>query len=125
AGGRRAYRDGGAGWVDLDKTLRVQNAVREACDKLDGVSDGIVSNVETCRLLNAQILAQLRCPGGADTGDTCLSDPQLATIRAIESPLDFTTYALANGVTRAGGYNLLEGSLVAGAVQTPHLGPRT
>ena len=83
-----------------------------------------MSNVESCRQLNTQILASLRCSGGTDTGDGCLSDPQLATIRAIESPLDFTSYALANGVKRAGGYNLLEGALVAGPYTTRDLGTR-
>ena len=123
--GRALYLNGGAGWVNLTKTLLVQKTVLAACDKLDGVADGIVSNVESCRQLNAQILSSLRCSGGADTGDTCLSDPQLASIRAIESPLDFVNYALANGVKRAGGYNILEGALVAGPFTTRDLGTRS
>ena len=123
--GRALYSNGGAGWVNLTKTLLVQKTVLAACDKLDGVADGIVSNVESCRQLNAQILSSLRCSGGADTGDTCLSDPQLASVRAIESPLDFVNYALANGVKRAGGYNLLEGALVAGPFTTRDLGTRS
>ena len=84
-----------------------------------------MSNVESCRQLNAQILSSLRCSGGTDTGDTCLSDPQLASIRAIESPLDFVNYSLANNVKRAGGYNILEGALVAGPFTTRDLGTRS
>ena len=122
--GRALYNNGGAGWMNVAKTLLVQRTVMQACDKLDGAADNIVSNVESCRLLNAQIIASLRCSGGADTGDTCLSDAQLATVRAIESPLDFSTYSLANGVKRAGGYNLLEGALVAGPFTTRDLGTR-
>lgn len=122
--GRALYNNGGAGWMNVAKTLLVQKAVMQACDKLDGAADSLVSNVESCRLLNAQLLASLRCTGGADTGDTCLSDAQINTVRTIESPLDFTTYALANGVTRAGGYNLLEGALVAGPYTTRDLGTR-
>lgn len=122
--GRALYNNGGAGWMNVAKTLLVQKAAMQACDKLDGAADNIVSNVESCRLLNSQILASLRCPGGADTGNTCLSDAQLATVRTIESPLDFTTYALANGVKRAGGYNILEGALVAGPYTTRDLGTR-
>lgn len=122
--GRALYANGGAGWVNLAKTLLVQKTVLAACDKLDGASDGIVSNVESCRQLNDSILASLRCPGGADTGNTCLSDPQLTTIRTIESPLDFAKYSLANGVRRAGGYNILEGTLVAGPFTTRDLGTR-
>jgi hypothetical protein len=69
-----------------------------------------------------QILDSLACPGGADTGPTCLSKEQLDTVRAIEIPLAFSTYSLANGVKRAGGYNILEGTLVAGPFTTRDLG---
>lgn len=122
--GRALYANGGAGWVNLAKTLLVQKTVLAACDKLDGAADAIISNVESCRQLNAQILAALRCPGGADGGDTCLSDAQLASVRAIESPLTFTSGSLAHGTTRAGGYNLLEGALVAGPYTSRDLGTR-
>jgi pimeloyl-ACP methyl ester carboxylesterase len=122
--GRALYQGGGVGWVNVAKTLLVQRTVLGACDRLDGATDGIVSNVESCRQLNAQILNALRCPGGTDAGNTCLSDAQLASIRAIEDPLNFTTYTLANGVTRAGGYNILEGALVAGPYTTRDLGTR-
>ncbi|WP_382159362.1 tannase/feruloyl esterase family alpha/beta hydrolase [Hydrogenophaga sp. ANAO-22] len=122
--GRALYLNGGAGWLNVAKTLLVQRTAMTACDTLDGAADGIVSNVESCRLLNAQVLNALRCPGGVDTGNTCLSDAQLDTVRAIESPLDFTTYTLAHGVTRAGGYNLLEGALVAGPYTSRDLGTR-
>jgi feruloyl esterase len=122
--GRALYANGGAGWMNVAKTLLVQRTVLAACDRLDGAGDGIVSNVESCRQLNAQVLASLRCAGGADLGDTCLSDAQLDTVRAIESPLDFTNYSLAHGVTRAGGYNFLEGMLIAGPYTTRDLGTR-
>ncbi|WP_019654222.1 tannase/feruloyl esterase family alpha/beta hydrolase [Variovorax atrisoli] len=122
--GRALYNNGAAGWMDLSETLMVQKAAMQACDKLDGAADNIVSNVESCRQLNAQLLASLRCPGGTKTAKTCLSDAQLDTVKAIESPLDFTTYSLANGVKRAGGYNLLEGALVAGPFTTRDLGTR-
>ena len=122
--GRALYANGGAGWVNLAKTLLVQKTVLSACDKLDGATDGIVSNVESCRQLNPQILATLRCAGGADTGDTCLSDAQLTTIRTIESPLELNGYTLAAGTTRAGGYNILEGTLVAGPSTSRDLGTR-
>nr|AER23905.1 tannase and feruloyl esterase [Variovorax sp. HH01] len=122
--GRALYNNGGAGWIDLSETLMVQKAAMQACDKLDGAADNIVSNVESCRQLNAQILASLRCPGGTKTAKTCLSDAQLDTVRTIESPLEFTSYSLANGVKRAGGYNLLEGALVAGPFTTRDLGTR-
>jgi hypothetical protein len=119
---RALYGNGALGWLSLTKTLLVQKTAMDACDKLDGAADRIVSNVESCRQLNTQILASLACPGGLDTGPTCLSTEQLATVRAIEDPLNFTTYSLANGVKRAGGYNILEGTLVAGPFTTRDLG---
>ncbi|MDX3907209.1 MAG: tannase/feruloyl esterase family alpha/beta hydrolase [Pigmentiphaga sp.] len=122
--GRALYANGGAGWINVAKTLMVQNTVKQACDKLDGAADGIVSNVESCRLLNAANLAAMRCPSGTDEGDHCLSDPQVATIRTLEAPLEFSTYRLANDVMRAGGYNILEGALVAGPYTSRDLGTR-
>lgn len=124
ATGRALYANGGAGWMNVAKTLLVQKTVLAACDRLDGAADGIISNVESCRPLNTQILSSLRCPGGTDTGDTCLSDAQLSTVRTIESPLELTRYTLADGVTRAGGYNFLEGALIAGPYTTRDLGSR-
>lgn len=122
--GRALYSNAGAGWLNLAKTLLVQRTVLTACDRLDGATDGIISNVESCRLLNTQVLASLRCAGGTDLGDGCLSDAQLDTVRTIESPLNFTNYTLANGVTKAGGINILEGALVAGPYTTRDLGTR-
>jgi hypothetical protein len=121
--GRALYKDGGAGWMTVGQTMLVQNAAKAACDKLDGAVDNIVSNVESCRKLNEQILAALpRCPGDISTGDTCLTEAQINTVRAIEDPLDFSTYSLANGVKRAGGYNILEGTQVAGPYTSRDLG---
>jgi hypothetical protein len=122
--GRALYNNGGAGWLNVAKTLLVQRTVLAACDRLDGATDGIVSNVESCRQLNTQVLASLRCAGGADLGDTCLSDAQLDTVRTIEAPLNFSNYALAHNTTKAGGLNILEGTLVAGPYTTRDLGTR-
>jgi len=121
--GRALYLNSGAGWLNVNKTLLVQKAAMDACDTLDGVADKVVSNVEGCRVGALQVLASLRCAGGADTGDTCLSDAQIATVKTIEQPLQLS-YALANGVTVAGGYNILEGALVAGPFTSRDLGTR-
>lgn len=121
--GRALYLNGGAGWLNINKTLMVQKAAMDACDKLDGVADKVVSNVEGCRVGAMQVLASLRCVGGADTGDNCLSDAQIATVKTIEQPLQLN-YPLANGVTVAGGYNLMEGALVAGPFTSRDLGTR-
>jgi feruloyl esterase len=92
------------------KRLAIFQAAMQACDNLDGVTDGIISNQNACNAkfdpttatLNG---APLRCAGGADTGDTCLSDVQIATLKAINAPVKFG-FALASGETGYPGYNM-------------------
>jgi feruloyl esterase len=91
------------------KRKLLYDAAMAACDKLDGVVDGIISNVDACNasfdpataVLNG---APLRCPGGADAGDQCLSDAQIATFKVFSTPL-VLPYALASGETSYPGFN--------------------
>lgn len=85
------------------------DASMEACDGLDGVRDGLISNVNQCNatfnLATATLNgAPLRCPDGTDTGDTCLSDAQIAAFNVINTPLALN-YALASGETSYPGFN--------------------
>src|SRR5204862_6520917 len=59
-----------------------------ACDGLDGVADGIISNIAGCnRVMTMDALrARLRCADGRDTGNSCLSDVQLATVDTFNTP---------------------------------------
>jgi hypothetical protein len=63
----------------LAKTQLLAKSIRDACDGLDGIVDGVVSNAAACTtaVFNP---ASLRCAGGVDTGSTCLSDAQLAVV---------------------------------------------
>ena len=83
------------------KTALLAKHVREACDALDGIADGVVSNPAKCTAEVANVNA-LRCAGGADTGDTCLSEAQLAVFKT------WTTDAVFKGSNtfRRRGYNL-------------------
>ena len=63
-------------------------AIRDACDGLDGIVDGVVSNPAACNA--AFNPATLRCAGGADTGDSCLSDAQLAVVTSWTTDAVFT-----------------------------------
>jgi len=81
--GKALYADGGAGWINPQKTKLIGDAVYAKCDALDGAKDGIISNVAGCNA--AFDLSALRCPNGADTGDTCLSDAQIKTVQTITS----------------------------------------
>ena len=69
------------------KVATLAKAVRDRCDALDGIQDGIVSNQAACNI--AFDIASLRCANGADTGDSCLSDAQLAAVATVTSPASF------------------------------------
>ncbi len=81
--GKALYADGGAGWINPPKTKLIGDALYAKCDALDGAKDGIVSNVAACNA--AFDVSALRCPNGADAGDTCLSDAQIRAIKTITS----------------------------------------
>jgi feruloyl esterase len=100
--------NGGA--LGAAKISLVANTVNAACDGLDGIADGVVSNYLACP---AKIdLQALRCAAGADTGNSCLSDPQLATLNAAYGPT-VMPFALANGLTTYPG-RLYGGEIQAG-----------
>jgi feruloyl esterase len=83
------------------KTALLAQRVRGACDALDGIVDGVVANPAACTpaLVNA---AALRCAGGTDTGDTCLSDAQLAVVTSWTTDAVFA----GSGSFRNAGWNL-------------------
>jgi hypothetical protein len=80
------YRDGGAGWINPAKTQALVGAVYAACDPIDGLVDGVISNTEGC--LGAFDIQTLRCPTGGDDGDHCLSDEQIVTVEMIAAGID-------------------------------------
>jgi feruloyl esterase len=105
--GKAVYADNGAAWLNPAKTKLLTDAVYATCDGLDAVNDGIVSNVKAC---NAAFDAKtLRCTNGADTGDSCLSDPQLAAVARIAS--DYKPGFAVAGMDTFPHWPLLEGAL--------------
>lgn len=88
--GRALYDNGGAGWMNENKRQLLVNAVYAACDGLDGLTDAIIGNVLACNTAFniTTVRNTLRCAGGADTGDTCLSDAQIGAVERIASPYD-------------------------------------
>jgi pimeloyl-ACP methyl ester carboxylesterase len=105
--GRALYEGGGAAWMDAAKVKRITDAVYAACDGLDGVVDGIISHVKACHA--AFDVKTLRCPGGGDAGDACLSDAQLAAVARITS--DYTPGFAVAGMDTFPAWPLLEGAL--------------
>jgi feruloyl esterase len=106
------------GYLSQAKRELLYDASLEACDELDGAVDGIVSNVATCNVrfnLSTALLKgrPLRCSSGADEGDACLSDSQIATLRVYATPIVFQS-ALASGETQYPGYNIYGADLGRG-----------
>ena len=108
--GKAIYAAGGQAWMNPTKVTLIGDAVYAACDGLDGVKDGIISHVAAC---NATFdVKVLRCPGGTDRGDTCLSDAQLGAVAAIAS--DYTPGFAVAGSDIFPRWPLLEGALFQG-----------
>ena len=85
------------------KRKLMYDASLAACDGLDGAMDGLISNVSACNASFNPMTAKLsdkplRCAGGIDTGDTCLSDAQIAGYVVTSTPL-VLNYTLASGET--------------------------
>ncbi|WP_414939194.1 tannase/feruloyl esterase family alpha/beta hydrolase [Amycolatopsis sp. cmx-11-51] len=90
--------------------------VIDACDRRDGLTDGVVSNPDGCHYHPWA----LRCPGGKDTADTCLSDTQINAVVRLSSPL-YWNYRLGSGERGYPGFPFLSGAKMS----TPLLGMGT
>lgn len=105
----RALAQPGA-YPNQAKRKAVYDAAIEACDGLDGAMDGLISNQQRCNaifdpstaLLNGN---PLRCTGGADTGDTCLSDAQIGALNTFNTDTRLN-FALASGERHYPGFNV-------------------
>jgi len=93
AGTRAGVAQFGDGWLAPDKVKLVHDAVAAACDALDGLADGIVSDFEECtRVFDVD---KLRCTAGPGAG--CLTEPQVRAVQALHTSLRLN-YPLANDV---------------------------
>ncbi len=103
--GQALYNVPGA-WISPAKTKLIYDSVMKTCDSLDGAADGVIANVKGCRA--AFKLDSLRCAGGKDSGDACLSDAQIGTVRTIGSRYEIG-FALEDGVSSFAPWPLIEG----------------
>ena len=92
------------------KRKRLYDAALQACDALDGVRDGLVSDVPACNATFDPVTATvdgapLRCPGGGEGGDSCLSDAQITALKVFNSAITIP-YPLASGETQYPGFNV-------------------
>jgi len=71
-----------ASFIPPAKITTIGNAVVAACDKLDGVADGVLNDPRQCRFDPASI----QCKEGEDAG-ACLTAPQVSALKAIYAGL--------------------------------------
>jgi len=104
-----------ANWVTPAKVDAIRGEFMRQCDKLDGLTDGIINNYMACRALfdtkqgkkGRDPWAAKRCPGNRDpdpadtSAKACLTDGQITTLEMVYSPYRFAT-PLANGVKQFG-----------------------
>ena len=96
---------------DAKKKL-LYDATIAACDALDGLVDGMISNVARCRF-DPQTL---RCPGGEDAGDDCLSDAQIEAFDTYASTQRWR-YLTGSGESHYPGFNVYAGADTRGLLQ--------
>ena len=92
------------------KRKKLFDAALQACDTLDGVKDGVIGATRACQarfdMATATVDgAPLRCASGAEGGDVCLSDAQIAALKVYETPIRFG-YPIGSGETGYPGFNL-------------------
>jgi hypothetical protein len=95
-------------YPNREKRKVLYDAAIAACDILDGVADELISNQAACDATFNPATATLngtpiRCPGGLDVGNTCLSDAQIASFNVLNTELTLP-YALASGETTYPGF---------------------
>ena len=87
----------------------VYRAALERCDNLDGVKDGVISDVGDCRKVFDPMTAildgaPLPCPAGAAPGAPCVPAAELAAMKALDAP--FPLPFPIGGETRFPGFNV-------------------
>jgi len=98
----RAMAEPGA-YPDQAQRKVLYDAAMNVCDDLDGVADGIISNQTACNAIFDPDV--VRCPDGAATDDTCLSDAQIEALNIYNTPANFN-FPMASGLQSFPGCNV-------------------
>lgn len=99
-----------AAYPNLAQRKLLRQAAIAQCDPLDGVADGLISNVPACNAQFDPAKAQfngkaLRCASGGNEGDQCLSDAMIAALKVYGSEIRFSS-KLGSGETQYPGFNI-------------------
>lgn len=105
----RALSQPGA-YPSFAKRQLLLDAALEKCDDLDGLTDDLINDQRQCNAIFDPETAMvngspLRCPSGADEGDSCLSDVQIDALKKMEEGVTFN-FPLASGETGYPGSNV-------------------
>jgi hypothetical protein len=108
----------------LEHRALVYRAALERCDGLDGVKDGLISNVAACRKAFDPMTATLNgaplaCPAGAASGAPCVPVAELAALKAIDTP--FALPFPVGGETEFPGYNAFTSDTGAPGASQAHM----
>lgn len=90
---RAMIENNGAGWLNPQEAKNFSKKVYQACDDLDGVMDGIISNVDACKAKTDVFTTlsannPIRCKEGLKSAETCLSDSQIGALNVQNTPYD-------------------------------------
>jgi feruloyl esterase len=104
----RTQSQAGDAWIPPAKVAVIGQEVLRQCDALDGIADGLVSNYIACNqrfdpAVSPSAFSAVRCADGRDTGETCLSDPQIKAANAMHATVELG-FPLANGWTSIPGW---------------------
>lgn len=97
---RALHAHEGESWISPAEVTAFTERVYAACDGLDRAEYGIISDVAACRDATASFKLMsdrnpIRCEGGGDGGDQCLSDAQMEALNVMDEPFDlgFSVFA--------------------------------
>jgi feruloyl esterase len=114
---RALHAHEGDSWISPAEVAAFTAEVYAACDGLDRAEDGIISDSAACREATASFKLMndqnpIRCEGGRDGGDQCLSDAQIEALNVMDEPFDlgFSVFADDEGSSVFPRWTPFEGS---------------
>lgn len=122
--GRAIYDNNSAGWIPPAMVSKIASTAISRCDALDGVVDGLVSNMAACRAQSDKMIADMMCKNGeTGTPETCITPVQLAKTLEVYHNGFTIPYSFANGVNTYPGYNSQEGITMQIGSQAAYIEP--
>ena len=104
---KAVYQNGSLGWIAPEMVRKMAAEGLAECDALDGVADGIVSNMAACRAGSAERLKKWSCPNSP--APLCLTPVQVATTIKVYHEGFSDTWQPQDSANGFKGYNILEG----------------